>query len=314
MNYYPFHIGDYAAHTAHLSWEEDIAYRRMLDAYYLQENPLPADLPKLARLIRMPRSKKAIDAVLSEFFTLEADGCFHNARADQELASMAEKHAQQAAKDAHETERMRRYRERRAQLFDALRERGIVPAWDIPMKELQRLCDEHGNAPATHLQREQVANSTVACNADATAIPIPTPIPIPKEVEKKGTRAPAAALAPACPPDVPEQVWSDWTALRKAKRAPVTQTVLDGARAEATKAGIPLAVFLGIWCTRGSQGLQADWIKPEEVRAVRSAEPAWRADQRRRMQQAVPGIAERTPHDPLTIDVEARDATPPALD
>ena len=41
MNYYPFHIGDFTAHTSHLTWEEDIAYRRMLDVYYLREKPLP---------------------------------------------------------------------------------------------------------------------------------------------------------------------------------------------------------------------------------------------------------------------------------
>ena len=41
MNYYPFHLGDYAAHTAHLEPMEDLAYRRMLDAYYLREAPLP---------------------------------------------------------------------------------------------------------------------------------------------------------------------------------------------------------------------------------------------------------------------------------
>ena len=34
MIYYPFHIGDYIAHTAHLDPIEDCAYRRLLDAYY----------------------------------------------------------------------------------------------------------------------------------------------------------------------------------------------------------------------------------------------------------------------------------------
>ncbi|NDC25981.1 MAG: DUF1376 domain-containing protein, partial [Proteobacteria bacterium] len=34
MHYYPFHVGDYQAHTAHLTNTEDLAYRRMLDLYY----------------------------------------------------------------------------------------------------------------------------------------------------------------------------------------------------------------------------------------------------------------------------------------
>ncbi|KTT15846.1 hypothetical protein NS331_19495 [Pseudacidovorax intermedius] len=61
-----------------------------------------------------------------------------------------------------------------------------------------------------------------------------------------------------------EQVWNDWTALRRAKRAPVTDTVLSEARREAEKAGLSLERFLSVWCARGSQGLQADWLKPHE--------------------------------------------------
>ena len=66
------------------------------------------------------------------------------------------------------------------------------------------------------------------------------------------------------PDDVSEQVWADWCQLRKAKRATVTATVMAEARVEAAKAGLTLERFLTIWCSRGSQGLQADWLKPNE--------------------------------------------------
>jgi hypothetical protein len=52
--------------------------------------------------------------------------------------------------------------------------------------------------------------------------------------------------------------------LRKAKKAPVTETVVTNARKEAEKAGLTFQHFLMIWCARGSQGLQADWLKPAE--------------------------------------------------
>jgi len=77
--------------------------------------------------------------------------------------------------------------------------------------------------------------------------------------QKKGR-----ASAPACPDDVDPQTWDDWLALRKAKRAPVTETVLREARKEAGKAGMALGAFLAVWCRRGSQGLEADWLKPSE--------------------------------------------------
>jgi hypothetical protein len=59
-------------------------------------------------------------------------------------------------------------------------------------------------------------------------------------------------------------VWRDWLALRKQKRAPVTPTVVAEAEREAGMAGLSLEEFLRVWCARGSQGLQADWLKPTE--------------------------------------------------
>lgn len=66
------------------------------------------------------------------------------------------------------------------------------------------------------------------------------------------------------PDGVTPQTWTDWLTLRRAKKAPVTPTVLANAVAESGKAGLTLERFLAIWCARGSQGLQADWLKPHE--------------------------------------------------
>lgn len=70
--------------------------------------------------------------------------------------------------------------------------------------------------------------------------------------------------AQLAPDDVEPQTWADWLALRKAKKAPVTQTVIREARKEAAKAGMAFGQFLAVWCRRGSQGLEADWLKPNE--------------------------------------------------
>mgnify|MGYP000064125498 CR=1 FL=1 len=78
------------------------------------------------------------------------------------------------------------------------------------------------------------------------------------------TKHKKTATAVACPPDVEQQVWQDWLSLRKQKKASVTATVIDGARNEAAKIGWTLQQFLVEWCTRGSQGLKAEWIKPEQ--------------------------------------------------
>jgi len=83
------------------------------------------------------------------------------------------------------------------------------------------------------------------------------PITINHKPEKRATVV-------ACPQGVGEEVWQDWLQLRKAKKAPVTQTVVNSAIKEAEKAGISLNAFLTIWCARGSQGLQAEWLKTNE--------------------------------------------------
>lgn len=83
MNFYPFHIGDYISHTSHLSDEEDLAYRRMIDLYYMNEQPFN-DSSTVARRIRS--SVETVDAILAEFFELSDDNCWHNKRVDEEIA------------------------------------------------------------------------------------------------------------------------------------------------------------------------------------------------------------------------------------
>lgn len=86
LNFYSFHIGDYAGATRHLSWDEDMAYRRMLDAYYSREQPLPLDRRQIYRLVSASekRQRDAVDAVLTEFFSEAPDG-WRNTRADEEI-------------------------------------------------------------------------------------------------------------------------------------------------------------------------------------------------------------------------------------
>ena len=88
--------------------------------------------------------------------------------------------------------------------------------------------------------------------------------PLNTSARKRACRQPAVQ----CPDGVDQQVWNDWLALRKAKRAPVTQTVIDGAMGEAAKAGMTFEDFLRVWCRRGTQGLEAAWLKPAERKAA----------------------------------------------
>ena len=90
MHYYSFNIGDYQSHTNHLSDLEDLAYRRLLDWYYLHESPIPTDIEETARQIRMRSHSDCIASVLKEYFELTKKGWIHH-RADREILKVGEK-------------------------------------------------------------------------------------------------------------------------------------------------------------------------------------------------------------------------------
>ena len=151
MNYYPFHLGDYAAHTAHLEPMEDLAYRRLLDLYYLREGPLPADIQVTAKLIRMRSMAADVESVLREFFTLTEDGWMH-ARCDAEVAAMQCK--QQIARDK------------------------ANKRWQKPVEERSNAAASKNDAPA----------DAAASKTDAKAmLPTPTPTPTPTPVVDSGS-------------------------------------------------------------------------------------------------------------------------------
>lgn len=72
MNYYGFHVGDYRSATMHLTNEEDLAYRRVLDWYYDTEKPIPLETQWVARRLRI--EVKDLETVLNDFFTRTDDG------------------------------------------------------------------------------------------------------------------------------------------------------------------------------------------------------------------------------------------------
>jgi hypothetical protein len=73
------------------------------------------------------------------------------------------------------------------------------------------------------------------------------------EVEETRVRA------PACPDGVSASVWRDFLAVRKAKRAPITEIAMHGIIREAGKAGITLEQAMTVCIERSWQGFRADW-------------------------------------------------------
>lgn len=226
MNYYEHHIGDYAQDTAHLTFLEDAAYSRLIRRYYATEKPLPNDLKSLQRLVgaRSKDEREAVETVLAEFFTLDADG-YHNKRCDEEIAHYIEKRTK-AKRSA-----------------------------DARWLALQTQCE--GNAPAMRTHEENHANALqTQCEGNA----LQTPDTSNQEKEKKRASKPALGIPALIALGVPESVAADWLRIRSAKRAPLTETAVAGIQREARKAGMnfPDAVQLAV--ERGWQGFEASWV------------------------------------------------------
>lgn len=86
MNYYERHLGDYAKDTAHLSMLEHGAYTLLLDRYYATEKGIPEDQVYRVARARSRKERKAVDAVLSEFFSLN-EGVWRKNRVEEGIHS-----------------------------------------------------------------------------------------------------------------------------------------------------------------------------------------------------------------------------------
>lgn len=174
MNYYPFHIGDYLSATRHLSWEEDAAYRRLLDTYYTSEKPLPVDLRAVCRLVlaTTETQREAVRVVLEEFFELTDEG-WTNSRADAEIAEMRVKQQKQR---------------------------------DKANKRWQSQKQEPGTASA---MPRHTASDATASKSDADAMP-PTPTPTPTPITPKGVEASPSAQ-PTAGAARGSRLDADWT-------------------------------------------------------------------------------------------------------
>lgn len=221
MHYYKRNIGDYAKKAGRLSMLEHGAYTLLIDACYDRER-----FPTLDEAIewcwaRSEEEEQAVKFVLSRFFDLR-DGVYVQSRIDEEIAAYA--------KNAETNKRIATERER---------------------KRADRAQSVHEASP---LVNEPPPNHKPLTNNQE-------PITNKQDKEKPQAAERASRSSVSKPDDVDRQVWSDWVAHRKAKKAPVTQTALDGIAREATKANITMQTALQTMCERGWAGFKAEWLQ-----------------------------------------------------
>jgi hypothetical protein len=74
------------------------------------------------------------------------------------------------------------------------------------------------------------------------------------------TKKEKKATSVAMPDGISQSVWEDYKTLRKAKKAPVTQRVIDGMQEQANLAGWTLEKAMEECCIRGWQSFKAEWV------------------------------------------------------
>lgn len=226
MNYYPFHLGDYAAHTGHLEPLEDLVYRRLLDLYYLREAPLPADIVATAKLIRARSMAADVESVLQEFFVLTDDGWRHS-RCDEEIAKMQDKQSKARASAAASVNARRAKAER-------------------PLQQDQTDAERSLDKTSTDVE-----------------LPTPTPTPTPESIggsaEAEATPAKTVSLKTLLAEGIDRQKASDWLVLRKAKRLPLTVTAWEDTKAEGRKVNLNPAQTVAYAVASNWAGFKASW-------------------------------------------------------
>ena len=203
MYYYQFHIGDYVSHTQRLSLLEDLAYRRLLDEYYLHQRPLNSGVTSVARQIGMRDQEDEVKFVLESFFTLTDDG-WVNARAEKQIADYKDKieKASRAGKASAQ------------QRFNG-RSTDVQPT--------------NNHKPITKNQ---------------------------EPIKKEKIEAPAG---------VTPETWAAFVQQRKAKKAQITQLVLDGIGRQAALASWTLEDALKEIVVRNWTSFDAEWVKGKKA-------------------------------------------------
>lgn len=203
MHYYQFNIGDYKAATSHLTNEEDLAYRRLLDMYYDSESKIPLDTEWVSRRIRIASS--VIRDVLNDMFERQEDGYFH-ARCQKVIEQY---HA---------------------------------------MAQKNKANGKSGGRPKNNpvgIQSEPIGNPKVTLTINHK----------PETIKQKNT-----ATIVATPDGVSETVWQEFIKHRKAKKASVTQLVIDSIAKQAAKAGWSLEDALKETIVRNWQSFNSEWV------------------------------------------------------
>ena len=245
MIYVQFHLGDWSSNTRLLSVLEKGAYIDLLSIYYASEAPLVRSKYERITARCTDEERAAYDYVLSEFFEEREDG-YHNESADQ---AIAESRAKSERARASISARWAKKAEKKE---------------SADTNEIRSNYERTTNVLLTNnliTNNQEIKENKKRKPADAGAAPSAAPRSRSKKFEPEELRT----------GQIDRQLFADWLAVRKAKRAPLTETAWAQIKREAGKAGLDLNAVLRLMVEHSWQGISADW---DAVQAAAGKAPA----------------------------------------
>jgi len=239
MNYYQFHIGDFRSGTVHMSRQMRWIYRDMLDVYYDTEKPLPLDFEELCNEIGVESDdeRSIVEKLLRFKFEQQDDG-YHNAVCNKVIADYRSK-----AEIAKENGR-----------------RGGRPKNGFGLQSKPSGFLSGSNQGATSNQQETVSQTNHK------------PLTINQEPIEKIKTKPSLSSSDLVALGVDEKVAQEFVAMRKRKRAPMTEIVLEGIKRESANASMSLNDALRTSIERGWQSFKAEWVVDKSTGAKKHAD------------------------------------------
>lgn len=198
---YQHHINDWRRDTADLSLEERGAYRELLDWYYSTGGKLPADLPRLYRVlaVQTQSERRAIATVSKRFFTVTADGFLRQKRAENEIAKINSR-SEKAALSA----RARYNNNNDLGSANAEQTHSERTANDLPTNNQEPISDTNVSESPLTPQHDQSTDSPVVKTSKSFK---------PEKMDM--------------PDWLPPDTWSDWCAHRVAIKSPMTKRAAE---------------------------------------------------------------------------------------
>lgn len=219
MKFYSFEIGNWDASTKYLNVVEKGVYLELLNAYYTTEKPL-SDLfcKRVAIAMQMDLQMDlvcTVFAILEQFFYKTEEGWRHK-KCDEVIA---------------------KYHDISEKRSESAKKRGKKQT-----VVMQAQCES--KAIAEQLQSNSKPIEPLSINHNLEDIYKE------KNIKKRSHRSSDIAK----PDDVSEQVWNDFVTLRKTKKAPITETAINGFRKDAEKNGVSLEEVIAFAVKNGYQG------------------------------------------------------------